>query len=138
MTPIAEQSPPVSAKEWWSRRRGRYNIGLIKAGLLAFVCYVAVVFWGTSIGAIPDADNNLFTTIFQGVAYLFMMVLANLCYWLGQLSERIIKPTDVDRYRRITFGLGFWLSVLLPFSIPVLLACLCLNVTLSGTPPRSA
>src|SRR5438876_5450075 len=90
MTPIAEQSPPVSAKEWWSRRRGRYNIGLVKAGLLAFVCYVAVVFWGSSIGAIPDADINLFTTIFQGVAYLFMMVIANLCYSLGPLSERII------------------------------------------------
>ena len=118
---------PVSAKEWWGRRRLRYNIGLIVAGLLAFICYVGVVFWGISIGAIPDPGAiTLLTTIVQGIGYLFMMAVANVCYLLGPFSERAIKPTDIDRYRRITFGLGFWFSVLLPFSIPTLLASLCL------------
>src|SRR4051812_12447266 len=116
MGSIAQQPPRVSAKEWWSRRRRQYNVILVKAGLSAFVCYVAVVFWGSSNGAIPDADIDLFTTIFQGVGYLFMMGVANLFYSLGPFSERIINPIDVEKYRRITFGLGFWFSVLLPFS----------------------
>ena len=40
---------------WWGRRRKRYNIGLVFAGILAFACYVVVVFWGISIGAINAA-----------------------------------------------------------------------------------
>jgi len=118
---------PVSASEWWSRHRLRYNIGLVVAGFFAFACYVGVVSWGDSIGAIPDAEVTLFTTAFQAVGYLFMMAVANICYFLGPLSERIIKPTDLETYRRITFRLGFWLSVLLPFSIPGLLAYVCLT-----------
>jgi hypothetical protein len=49
------------------------------------------------------------------------MGVANLCYWLGPLSERLVKPTNVDRYRRIAYQLGFWFSVLLPLSIPAIL-----------------
>jgi hypothetical protein len=106
----------------------RYNVGLIVAGLLAFGCYVAVVFWGISIGAIPDPGAiNLLTTVFQGMSHLFAMLMANACYSLGPFSERIIQPADVDKLRRVAFGLGFWFSVPLPFSIPALLACLCLT-----------
>jgi hypothetical protein len=121
------QSEAVSTKAWWSSRRLRYNIGLVVAGILAFACYVAVVFWGISLGAIPDPGAiTLFTTIFQGIGYLFMMALANLCYFLGPWSERVVKPTNPDQYRKITFRLGFWFSVLLPFTIPAFLAVLCL------------
>ena len=128
VTSISSHSPQVSAREWWSRRRLRYNIGLVVAGLLAFACYVAVVFRGISLGAIPDPGAiNLLTTIAQGAGYLVMMVIANLCYSIGPLSERIVKPTDAARYPRIAFRLGFWFSVLLPFSIPALLAGLCLT-----------
>jgi hypothetical protein len=116
-----------SSAEWWERRRLRYNIGLIFAGLLAFACYVAVVEWGVSIGAIQGGGEiTLFTTIFQGIGYLFMMLVANAFYGLGPYGERKMKPADIDQYRRIAFRLGFWFSMLLPFSIPVLLVCLCL------------
>jgi hypothetical protein len=117
----------IPARVWWGRRRLRYNVGLIVAGLLAFACYVAVVFWGISLRAIPDpgAVTGL-TTLFQAACYLVLMVIANICYWLGPLSERLIQPKDIDRYRRITYGLGFWFSVLLPFGVPVSLACLYL------------
>jgi hypothetical protein len=113
------------AGDWWQARRRRYNVALVKAGLLAFVCYCGVVFWGDSIGAIPDADITLFTILFQGIGYLFMMAVANICYSLGPLSERIVQPRNVVRYRRITFRLGFWFAVLLPFCIPGALAILC-------------
>jgi hypothetical protein len=110
------------ARDWWERRRFRYNIGLVIAGLLAFACYVAVVDRGISAGAMPCAEITLFTTAFQAVGYLFMIGVANVCYFAGPLSETMIKPTSVDRYRRVTFQFGLWLSVLLPFTVPVLVA----------------
>jgi hypothetical protein len=109
-----------NAKSWWEQRRLRYNIGLVVAGLLAFVCYVAAVDRGISAGAMPGAEITLFTTVFQAIGYLFMMGVANVCYFAGPLSESLVKPTNLDRYRRATYWLGFGFSVLLPFSIPAL------------------
>jgi hypothetical protein len=121
-------SESVAAKEWWGSRRLRYNIGLVVAGILAFICYVIVVFWGISLGAIPDAGAiTLLTTVFQGIGYLFMMAVANLCYFLGPWSERFLQPKNPDQYRTVTFRLGFWFSVLLPFTIPGFLTILCLT-----------
>jgi hypothetical protein len=111
-----------NAKSWWEQHRLRYNIGLVVAGLLAFVCYVGVVDRGISSGAMPGAEITLFTTAFQAVGYLFMMAVANVFYFAGPLSESLVKPTNIDRYRRVTYRLGFWFSVLLPFSIPALVA----------------
>lgn len=92
------------------------------AGVLAFVSYVLVVDRGISNGTMPDAEITLFTTAFQGMGYLFMMAVANVCYFAGPLSESLVKPMNVDRYRRVTFQLGLWFSVLLPFTIPVIVA----------------
>lgn len=110
------------ALNWWEHRRLRYNIGLVVAGLLAFVGYVAVLDRGISTGAMPCAEITLFTTVFQGLGFLFMIAVANVCYLAGPLSESIIRPRNVDRFRRVTFQLGFWFSVLLPFAIPVIVA----------------
>lgn len=109
-----------NAKSWWEQRRLRYNIGLVVAGVLAFVCYVGAIDRGISAGAMPGAEITLFTTAFQVIGYLFMMAVANVCYLAGSLSESLVKPTNLDRYRRVTYRLGFWFSVLLPFSIPAL------------------
>lgn len=109
------------AWSWWGQRRLRYNIGLVVAGLLAFVCYVGVVDRGISSGAMPGAEITLFTTAFQAIGYLFMMAVANICYFAGPLSESLVKPTDLDFYRRVTYQVGFWFSVLLPFGVPALL-----------------
>jgi hypothetical protein len=89
-------------------------------GVLAFVCYVLVVDRGISIGTMPEAEITLFTTAFQGMGYLFMMAVANFCYFVGPLSESLVKPTNVDLYRRVTFQLGLWFSVLLPFTNPMI------------------
>jgi hypothetical protein len=117
MKEIAEE---ISASEWWNRRRPHYNIGLVVAGVLAFVAYAAIV----SVFAEdkPNAEITAFKTMFQALGYLIAMGAANVCYFVGPVSERIIKPKDVRRYRKITYGLGFWFSVLVPFSIPALAA----------------
>ena len=109
-------------RNWWEQRRRRYNIGLVVAGVLAFVCYVGIVDRGISTGAMPGAEITLFTTAFQAIGYLSMMAVANLCYFAGPLSESLVNPTNIDRYRRVTYLLGFCFSVLLPFGIPALLA----------------
>ncbi len=56
-----------NAKSWWEQRRLRYKIGLVVAGLLAFVCYVGVVDRGISTGTMPGAEITLFTTAFQAI-----------------------------------------------------------------------
>ena len=49
---------PCFRKRMVGRRRLRYNVALIFAGVLAFTCYVGVVFWGILIRAIPDPGGN--------------------------------------------------------------------------------
>ena len=102
----------------------RYNIALVIAGVLAFMAYVAVCV--TLLPNDPDVEITLVTIMFQGVGYLFMIGLANVCYFIGPLSERFVRPSKPERYRVICYRLGFWFSVLLPFSIPALLAFLAI------------
>lgn len=112
-----EQIPTM---RWWNKRRIRYNIGLIKAGFLAFIFYALVVQF-MIIPKDTNAEITLFTTLFQGIGYLFMMLIANLFYFLGPISENLIKPDNIDRFRERTFRLGYWFSFVLPFSIPITL-----------------
>ena len=106
---------------WWGRRWLVYNLSLACAGILAFVCYATVVF--THLDAIPEAEITGFTTLFQALGYLVLMCVANICFLAGPVSEKLIRPRNLDRYRLITYRLGYWFSVLLPFSVPVLLLC---------------
>jgi hypothetical protein len=91
-------------------------LGLIISGLTAFCIYATIIFlWGQRRG---DADITLFTTLFQAVAYLIVMGVANLCYYLGPVSEMIIRPKNPPTYRRVTYRIGSWLSWGLPLVIP--------------------
>ncbi len=102
-----------------------YNLGLALAGILAFICYVVVCV--TLLPRVLDAAAikiNFFTTLLQGIGYLLLMGIANIFYSLGPLSERVFRPSDPERYRQISFRLGFCFSVLLPFVVPTLLAFL--------------
>jgi hypothetical protein len=95
-------------------------MGLIISGLTAFCIYAALIFlYGERING---ADITLFTTFFQGVAYLIAMGVANLCYYLGPVSEMIIRPKNPASFRRVTYAIGSWLSWGLPFVIPFLVA----------------
>ena len=68
--------PLNSSAVWWRLRRRRYNAGLVIAGITAFVvyCIVLAIFRST----IPDGEVTIFTILFQAVAYLLCMGLANL------------------------------------------------------------
>ena len=104
--------------EWWKRRRLRYNAGLVAAGVLAFCAYAAV--FELKLRDQPDAEITLMTIGVQGVGYLVMMVIANICYFLGPLAERVIRPAEPLRFRKTTYLLGCGFSFALPFAVPVL------------------
>jgi hypothetical protein len=105
--------------KWWHEKRGKYNLGLIISGILAFILYALVIEFIVPFDT--DVEITLFTIIFQGIGYLVMMGIANLLYNLGAYSEKIIKPKNIDKYRKQTFNLGFWFSCGLPFLIPLVL-----------------
>lgn len=105
---------------WWSQRRLRYNIGLIVAGIIAFILYAIL---GEILIAPHDInfEVTLFTTAFQGIGYLIMIGLANLMYFLGPLFDKLFNKRNNERFRKTLFEVGFWFSVALPFTIPVII-----------------
>jgi len=109
----------LSTFQWWKQRRKHYNLSLIVAGVLAFVCY-CLVLWSNQ-DVILDAEITAFTTLFQGIGYLFMMGIANILFFAGPICESVVKPKNVSMFRVVAYRIGYWFSVLLPFSIPSLL-----------------
>jgi hypothetical protein len=110
---------------WWSRRRLRYNVALIVAGLVGFCSYAAAVDRCILLHVPGEWEITIFTTVFQGFAYLVMIGVANICYFLGPWSERVFQPRNVATYRKTAFRLGFWFSILLAFTPSVVLFVSC-------------
>jgi len=48
------------------------------------------------------------------------MALANLFFFLGPISELLLKPMDPERFRKMTYSTGKWFSAALPFSAPII------------------
>ncbi len=117
MAKVTSSESNLSAWLWWESRRLRYNIGLILSGILAFIAYVSVIF--TFSDRIPEAEITVFTTLFQGVGYLFFIGVANVFYFLGYISEKLPRMRNLDSHRKMAYALGFWLSVALPFLVPL-------------------
>ena len=109
-------------KEWWSKKRQNYNIGLILSGILAFILYIIVVeLVVVNSEKRWDGELTIFSFLFQGIGYLIMIGIANLFYYLGPVSESIIEPKDSEKYRNLTYSLGYWFSCGIPFLIPLIL-----------------
>jgi hypothetical protein len=101
---------------WWASRRRRYNAGLLVAGAVSFISYVAIAWtWNDYL---PCVEITAFTVVFQVIGFLFAMLVANVFYQLGPFAERIVEPKSPERFRRRIFTLGFWFSVSLLFIVP--------------------
>jgi len=116
--------PISSPLRWWGLRLPLYNLALIIAGPVAFICYLlAIDLFRPDLANDPEFDPGGVAIILQAFGYGFAMVLANLCYLtLGPGLESFIKPANPIPYRRFLFVLGTAFSVALPFGIPVLVA----------------
>ena len=122
MSTTLEPAPRTDdAWRWWESRRLRYNIGLAIAGASAWGVFAAESLLMTDWFSLSVSG-----TLATGLLWLVAMGVANLLYFLGPVSERVLKPTDRDAYRRRVFGLGFWFSMAVPFLFPaaVLIAIL--------------
>jgi len=111
-----------SPSRWWNKNRKKYNIGLLVSGFIAFLLYLCVIEF---LIARKDFNWNgeitLFNLLFQFFGFIILIGFANIFYFLGPLLEKSLNPTDKDKYRKITFNLGFWFSCFLPFVIPIIL-----------------
>jgi len=106
-------------KDWWRKKRLNYNVGLVISGILAFILYVIIVeFIVMKSEKNLEGEITIFTLLFQGIGYLVMIVIANLFYYLGEVSELIIEPENSEKYRNWTYKIGYWFSCGIPFLIP--------------------
>jgi hypothetical protein len=117
----ATQSPRFIGHDtwqWWEARRVRYNLALAAAGWIAFGLAVAILYaFGELIWT--SWSSALGRTLFLGIGFLAFMGVANICYLLGAIAEAIIKPANVDAFRRSAYALGLWGSVAAPFLFPL-------------------
>lgn len=110
----------IANKDWWEKRRFRYNVGLVLAGITAFALYAIL-----GLNLIAPHDNefeiNLFTILIQGTGYLFMMMVANILYFFGHIIDIRYNEKHDEQYSKRLFNLGFWFSFSLPFVIPFMI-----------------
>ncbi len=102
----------ITAAQWWRSKRLKYNQGLLWAGLVAFILYC--VLGPIFIAPHEEFEETLVEMIFQGVAYLIMMGVANLFYILGWLIDIALNKSNSQLFRRRLFSVGFWFSCALP------------------------
>ncbi len=117
MNRMIKSMDETTAAKWWSSRRLQYNVGLLISGFLAYIAYIVL---GSILLSDSGFEVTIFTVLFQGFAFLVMVVIANIFYSLGYATERIVCPKNPERYRKICYWMGYGFSILLPFSVPVL------------------
>ncbi len=114
-------------EDWWLGKRWLYNISLVVAGISAFVCnHIVIDLFSETINNVEVGEMTILAIGGQSICFLIMMWMANMFYGLGLWAEKKFKPNDVRRFRRITFRLGYWFSVGLPFMIPLTNLYFCL------------
>jgi len=104
---------------WWQARRLRYNLAL---AIAAWAAYFVMVAESQALGhpVWNSARGALGMTLFLGSAWLVVTGIANLAFLMGPALEAWLKPTDLERYRRTAWGMGFWGSLAVPFIFPTL------------------
>ncbi len=101
--------------EWWSARRGLYNVTLLIAASISVISLFVVS--GLFSERLPCRE---FPTIFSMfISAPFFFALANACYSLGSLSERLIRPRNVMAFRNWLYRAGVAFSLLLIFEPPI-------------------
>src|SRR6476620_11159121 len=110
-------SSGADRRAWWSVHRKRCNLLLVAAAPISGVLLLLV--WWLFDERPPCLEITGFTGLAGLVLFLLALGLANICYFLGPLSERLIRPRNVAVFRRYVFGSGLALSLLLIFVPPL-------------------
>lgn len=105
-------------KEWWFKRRAKYNIGLLILGFISFNLY-----WFLGETLIFPYDESfevtLFTMAFQSIGYLVFILIANVFYTLGYFADKLFNKNNLEEFRINLFNSGFGFSMLIPFTLPI-------------------
>ena len=113
----------VERSSFWRAGRRRYNLALLASGLLAGLAFAAVILawnvWPPPPESFGHADFELLSLVLAPVAYGFAMLVANACYSLGPLVERLLRPSNADGFRRRAYRMGLAFSVELPWLVPL-------------------
>lgn len=117
-----ETETEAERKAWWSARRNRYNVSLLIAGPISGTILISTAWLFED--RLPCVEITIPNLI--GWAFLFLVgiAVANLCYSLGPLSERLIRPRNAPVFRRRTYGMGVAFSLLLIFAPPIMMLCI--------------
>jgi hypothetical protein len=116
MTTIDPSASP-SGWSWWESRRAAYNIGLFTVGWIGFgLEAVALRLWSV------EQVDLAYLALWQGLIYVFYMVVANIAYLLGVLVEAVVKPRPVEAYRTYAWRLGFMAALGLPLIVAAVFA----------------
>ena len=114
----ARHQTRTERRAWWSVRRLRYNVTLLIAAPIFAVILLTV--WWLFAERFPCLEITGVAVILWAILFLVAVGFANICYFLGPLSERLIRPRSVLVFRRRAYGAGVAFSLLLIFSPPVL------------------
>jgi hypothetical protein len=117
---ILDENIQLKNKQWWESRRLKYNKGLVIAGITAFILY-AILGEILIVPFYSEFEITVFSTVFQGIGYLFMMLIANLFYNLGNIIDDIFNKDNSEQFRKRLFNFGYFFSSGLPFLIPTLI-----------------
>jgi hypothetical protein len=91
-------------RAWWSASRPRYNITLLVAAAVAGVMLLTL--WALFEDRFPCLEVAAVILFFWALLFLVGVGLANICYFLGPLSEWVIRPRNALAFRRLTYGAG--------------------------------
>jgi hypothetical protein len=101
-------------RAWWSTRRVRYNVTLLFAAPISLVSMLAV--WGLFKDWLPCFEITAVSIVLGGILFLPGLAVANVCYFLGPLGERLLRPRNPALFRRGAFAAGMALSLSLIFA----------------------
>lgn len=93
------------AKNWWEQKRPRYNLGFILSGILAYI--FIFIFEG-------HKNFTILAFLVQGVGSWIIIGIANLFYFLGPITDKILNKRNNQLFRERLFNLGFGFSIIIP------------------------
>ncbi len=111
---MQDNTASVTPQQWWSAHRWRYNAILLIAAPTSLACLFLV--WWLFESRLPCLEITGFSIGFGMLLFGVALALANGFYYLGPLSEILLKPRAAIRFRRSLFIFGTVFSVLLIFS----------------------
>ena len=103
----------VDRRAWWSAQRKSYNKALIIAAPASLLATFIV--WALFEDRLPCLEINGLMIFASIPLFAIGLALANVCYLLGPLAERIVRPRNVTFFRSSLYRIGLGFSLLLVF-----------------------